>query len=465
MPIPRGGRARVRRGAGPRRGRMDRVRLEGEPFDVEQVQRRDVVARDGAAERARPERHRREEAVRVADRAERRHGVDHDAHGGLLQRERFDDALVRGVQPQRVADAAEVKHLDAAGTAGLPAIFRVEGQDGRERLHRERFVLAHPVHLADEGARAFGDREAGHAGDVGRTLAHLLDVQPALVEDDAPHGLLLLIVHEIGALLLHGFDQLRADGRIGDDGAFGGAERAPVERGAVEDVGGGFGQVGGAVHVDGHVAGADAVGRFALRVGGAHHGRAAGGQDEVGGRVFEQGVGAGQGDLRHTAEETLRSAGLVRGLGHHTERLGRARHGPGVRAHHDAAPCLRRNDGLVHGRGRGVGRRDQGGHDPHRRGDLPDRVVLQLADDAARFHAAHALVQRLRGKEVLERFALGPAEARFLMGHPGEALRFPLAGGGHGRHDAVHLFLREGFVRMLGLAGGAEQVAGLLYRA
>ena len=80
---------RARAGAGFRT--TAGVDFVGQPLDVQQVPRRDVVGRDVAAVAAAAERHRRIEPGRQPDRPVRRRRVDDDAEGRLLQAELEDD--------------------------------------------------------------------------------------------------------------------------------------------------------------------------------------------------------------------------------------------------------------------------------------------------------------------------------------------------------------------------------------
>ena len=98
----------------------------------------------------------------------------------------------------------------------------------------------------------------------------------------------LFFIGEIGAVLRS--SALSACAAIGlsattacSDGADGGA----VKRFAVDDVAGGFFQVSAAVHIHRHIARANAIGRFADRMGGFHHRAAAGRQDQAHAFVFQ----------------------------------------------------------------------------------------------------------------------------------------------------------------------------------
>ena len=82
--------------------------------------------------------------------------VDHDAKDGLLQPETHNDIVVLGVDDQRVAPTAVVDQLEAAVTAGLPAIALVPAQHGSKFFPRQRLLgtdLVKPRHQDAGGGR------------------------------------------------------------------------------------------------------------------------------------------------------------------------------------------------------------------------------------------------------------------------------------------------------------------------
>src|SRR5690625_3271009 len=178
--------------------------------------------------------------------------------------------------------------------------------------------------------------------------------------------------------------------------------------------------------------------------------------------MLKQRVGAVERDVGHAGEEIARGAGSVRRLGDDLQRLGRASDGARVRTHHDAAAGLRRNDRLVHRRRRRICGWDERSDDAHRRGNLPDRSVFYLIDDADGPHALHPFVQRPCREEVLLRLALPPSEARHFVGHLAEAFGCLCASFNHSIDDGVDLILRKGAVALLGGFGEAHHLTRLL---
>jgi hypothetical protein len=66
-----------------------------------------------------------------------------------------------------------------------------------------------------------------------------------------------------------------------------------------------------------------------------------------------------------------------------------------VRADHDGAARLERDQDLVDRRGGRVGRRNDGGDDAERLRDLDDLAIVVAGDDAHRFHRPDEVVDLL----------------------------------------------------------------------
>ena len=114
-----------------------------------------------------------------------------------------------------------------------------------------------------------------------------------------------------------------------------------------------------------------------------------------------------------------------------------------MRADDDRASRLERDQDLVDGRGRGVGRGDDCRDDAEGLGDLDDLAVLDSSDDADRLHRADEAVDLVGREEVLLDLVGDDAVARLLVSEPGERLRLGRRGLRHAVDDGVDLLLRE----------------------
>ena len=242
------------------------------------------------------------------------------------------------------------------------------------------------------------DRDAAFLGDEGRGLADERRVgQPLRRDEDARDGVHLRLVHEIAALRLELALDVFGDRLVDDHRVLRRAEHPVVERLAGDDVADGLLHVGGPFDERGRVAGADAVGRLARAVRRAHEPHAARRQDHRHVAVLHQLLRCpSERHRRHPVDRAgwrASPAGrLVHHLGDARDALDRGR----VRAQHDRAAGLDRNQDLVDRRRRGVGRRDDGGDDAERFRDLDDADVVVPRDDADRFHRPDEVVDLLR---------------------------------------------------------------------
>ena len=114
-----------------------------------------------------------------------------------------------------------------------------------------------------------------------------------------------------------------------------------------------------------------------------------------------------------------------------------------MRADHDRAARLERDQDLVDGGGRRVRGRDDRGDDAERLGDLDDLPVLDAPDDADRLHRPDEAVDLVGGEEVLLDLVGDDAVAGFLVRQPGEGLGLRRGGLRHRVDDGVDLFLGE----------------------
>ena len=414
-------------------------------LDVEQVLGADV-ARDGvAAPGAAAERQRRRhlEVVDVADAALGGRGVDEDAArlhalgvlGHLLGLARVDE------QRARVAVAAVGDEALGLGEGVLPVLGAIHAEDGGELLVGPGLGGLDGLDLADEHLGAGGDGHAGGLGDLGRGLADHLGVDAAVDDDGVADLGDLVALEEVAAALLELGLDLVVDLVEDDDVLLGGADHAVVEGLGVDDRVDGELDVGGVVDDGGVVARADAQGGLAGGVRGVDHARATGGEDDVGG-AHELG-GHVEGRDVDPVDDALGGAGGLGGLAHDAGGLGGALAGARVRGDEDRVAGLQGDERLEDRGGGGVGRRDDGGDDAERLGDLLVAEGGVVGDDVARLHVLVLVVDVLGGIVVLDDLVLHDAVTGLLDGHLGQ--RDAGLVGGHGGliEDLVHLLLGE----------------------
>ena len=183
-----------------------------------------------------------------------------------------------------------------------------------------------------------------------------------------------------------------------------------------------FLEVGAALDVAGRVAGADAVGRLAGAVRGAHQSHPAGRQDHRDVAVLHQLLGAFERDGLHPPDAAGRRAGPLRRLRHDLDRSGDAARRGRMRADDDGAARLQRDQHLIDRGGRRVGRRDDGRDDAERLGDLDDLPILDAVDHADGLHRPDELVDLSGGEQVLLDLVGDDAVAGLLDGQAGQRL-------------------------------------------
>ena len=126
----------------------------------------------------------------------------------------------------------------------------------------------------------------------------------------------------------------------------------------------------------------------------------------------------------------LGGAGGLGGLAHDAGGLGGALAGARVRRDEDGVAGLQADERLEDGRGGGVGRRDDGGHEAERLGDLLVAEGGVVGDDVAGLHVLVLVVDVLGGVVVLDDLVLHDTVASLLDGHLGQ--RDAGLVGGHG---------------------------------
>ena len=104
-------------------------------FEVNEMQRGNVIRRDVATRSAATQSHGRKEIRRVAHCAECRRSVHANTKRRLARRKLTDHFFVLRVHTQRVAEAAEIQNLDALRTTLPPILHHIKRQSRREFFH------------------------------------------------------------------------------------------------------------------------------------------------------------------------------------------------------------------------------------------------------------------------------------------------------------------------------------------
>ncbi len=417
-------------------------------FDVEQMHRTHVGRHRVAAPAAAAERQRRREleVVQIADTALRRRRVDENAAGFHARLELGELVLVVAfIQIDRggVAVAAVfhelLRHVD-----GLVEILRaVHRQHRAELLVRERLGLVHTRDLADHDLRRRRDIHARKLRDCHRLLADNLRVDcSVLVEDNLADLVQFVRLEEvaaaIGELLLHRVVDLVQH----DDGLFGGADHAVVERLGVDDRADRELDVRRVVDDRRRVAGADAESRLTRAVGRLHHRRTARRENDV--RILHEELGLFDGRLLHARDDVFGRARLDRRVQNDHRRVVRALLRARMRADDDAIARLERDEGLENRRRGRVRGRDDRADDANRLGDLAHAKALVFLDHAARLHVLVAIEDVFGREVVLDDLVLDNAHARLLHGVLGERNALAVRRERRRTEDLVDLFLRVG---------------------
>ena len=372
----------------------------------------------------------------------------------------------------RVTHPAVPKNLLAALAAFAPVADDVEGEDRAELLDRQGVVASDPRQGRQQDARLGRHRQAALRGDDRRGFPDERRVgQPLRRHEHPAHGVDLGGRHEVAALGLELPFHLFGNRLVDDDRVFGRAEHAVVERLARDDVADGLADVRRALDVRRGVAWPDAVGGLACAVGRADQAHAARREDHGDVPMLHQLLRALEGHGRHPRHGALGCAGPSGRLLEHLGDASDAPHRRWMRAQHDRAPGLERDEDLVDRRRGGVGRRDDRGDDTKGLRNLDHPADLVAGDDTHGLHRADELVDLVGGEQILLNLVGDDAVPGFLDGKRRERFGLRAGGGGDGVHDRIDLRLRElsersgGHLRATGqrarLGDGREVAVGL----
>ena len=191
------------------------------------------------------------------------------------------------------------------------------------------------------------------------------------------------------------------------------------------------------------VARSDAVGRFAGAVCGPDQAHPAGGENHRDIAMLHQLLCAFEGNGGHPVDRARgRSGAACRVLDHLCDSRD-AFHRRWVRAQDNRATSFERDEDLVDGGGGRIGRRNDGGHDTKRLGDLDHAPILVPGNDADRLHRPDELVHLLRAEQVFLDLVFDDAVSRFFNSESCERFGLRSRRGGHRVDDCVDSRLIE----------------------
>ena len=360
-----------------------------------------------------------------------------------------------------MAHAAVVQKRNAQFAGFAPVFNHIESQQRGELFLAERILGTNALFVGNQQTGALRHFDASDTRDAQSVAAHDGGVHAAVA---AFHNLLdlgeLVAREEVAALGFHGGAHLVGNAGIRNDGLLRSADGAVIEGFAAHDLGHGVFNIGGTFDVGRHVASAHAQSGRAGAVSCLDHAGAASGQDKV--ADLHELIGAFDGRHADAAHEIGGHMAGTQGALDGLHSFGDAVAGAGVRGKHNGIARLERDKRFIDNRGRGIGGRHDAGNDAHGHGDfhnLADRVGMQLADG---LHVLDAGIDLFAGKQVLDLFILGLAEAGFLNSHIGQGFSLGRSGFRHCPDNLVHAVLTQ--LREFGLSftRRTHKCAGLL---
>lgn len=289
----------------------------------------------------------------------------------------------------------------------------------------------------DEDARVGRHLDARGLGDLLGRLADPGRVEAGAVEHHALHGVNLLAGEDVGTFAPQCGFETCGGLLLDDEHRLVGAQDGVVEGLARHDAVGRGSDVGGGIDHDWHVAGADPYRGVAAAVGGAHHGGAPGGHDDIDPSVGHQGVDERNRRLLDHLDAAVGRASGDSGLSHRMRGLGADSLGEGVGADDDRVARQQREHDLEEDSRHGVGRWSQRDNHTGRARHLDDtavgvkdrRYVVVIAIGIPDAHGAG---------DVLELLVLSDTEAGLLDGRDSKLGGYSLARFGRGLRDATY---------------------------
>ncbi len=274
--------------------------------------------------------------------------------------------------------------------------------------------------------------------------------QAAVFQDDVLHRFQFFTLQQIAAVGSEALAYRIIDSVNDDDRLFGSADNAAVEGFGHQDRGDHAFDICGFVYHDRRIAGADADCRFAGTVGGFHHARATGGEDQVDVRVVHQLVGQLDGRLVDPTDDVFRRTGGDSGLQHDIGGFVGGILRTRVRREDDAIAGFQA-DQRFEDRGRSwVGGRHDTANQADRFGDGDGTESVIFRQDATGFFIFIGVVDVLGSEVVFDHFVFDDTHSGFFHGHFGQWDTGISSGEGGSAEDFIHLLLSEVGIFALG---------------
>ncbi len=220
---------------------------------------------------------------------------------------------------------------------------------------------------------------------------------------------------------MHRLSEFLGDGPVGDDGLLRRADDGVIKSFGADDQAGGLLNIGAAIDIAGHVAGADPVGGFADGMGCLDHARSTSGQDQAGAFVLHQFLGAVQRDVAEALDQIWRRAGLLGRFSHYPGGFQTAFDGCWVRRMHDRVAGFDCDQGFKDDGGGRIGAGAQSGHNANRPGDLDQALGVITLDNANGGNITDGVPHIAGAEFVFDAFVGGNAVAGFVVSHLAKA--------------------------------------------
>src|SRR6185369_17560985 len=146
-------------------------------FQIDQVQRRDIVRSDVVALRATAQGHRRKKVRGISHCAKGRWSIDADAEGRLAETKFPDDLFITAMKTQSMSKTSEFENLDATLTTLTPVANGKESQQRRKLFHRDGMIQPDSFGMSHDGPCSFRHGNPSHLCNLVCRLSDNLRIQ------------------------------------------------------------------------------------------------------------------------------------------------------------------------------------------------------------------------------------------------------------------------------------------------